>query len=218
MRPEPRFDAATAPDEELVSRVRGGEVPLFEALMRRHNQQVYRAARAICGDDAEAEDVAQQAWVAAFEHLAGFAGTARFSTWVTRIAVHEALARRRRAGRAHDLALVETEAEHATPEDEVGSSELGRVLASAIDELPEGQRAVFVLREVQELSTAETAQVLELTEEAVRVRLLRARRQLQASLYDRAGLVASDVFRFDGARCDRIVAAVMARVGVRSGG
>ena len=207
-------------DEQVVARLRAGDSAMFELLMRRHNQQLYRAARSILRDDAEAEDVVQQAYLQAFAHLDQFAGTARVSTWLTSIVVHEALHRLRRAGHA-TLALVEHSDEVAElssaaagPEETLDRRELARLLERTIDALPELYRTVLVLRDVQELDTAETAACLGISAETVRVRLFRARALARTDLLERTGSASGDVFAFDGARCDRIVAAVLARLPV----
>jgi len=207
----------TATDEDIVARVLGGETALFELLMRRHNQRLYRVARGIVGDDAEAEDVTQEAYVRAFQHLGQFAGRARFSTWLTRIAVHEASARRRRRGRHIDVeesmpALISTA---AGPEQLAADQELGRAIEAAMDALPAVYGAVFMLREVEGLSTAETAACLEINEETVKTRLHRARALLRNHITARIGAAARESFQFAGARCDRTDAAVMARIGAR---
>lgn len=213
--PEAALDPA--PDEVVVEDVRRGDAARFEILMRRHNQRLFRTARAILRDDAEAEDAVQQAYVAAFAKLDQFRGDARFSTWLTRIVVHESLRRLRRHGRLTDLALVEEGPELATPlgqtpEEHAAGGELREMLENAIDALPESYRVVFVMRDVEEMSTTETAHCLELTEEAVRVRLHRARRALREWLYERADALTAEAFRFAGTRCDRIVRAVLARI------
>lgn len=206
-------------DEVVVEEVRRGDAARFEVLMRRHNQRLFRTARSILRDDAEAEDAVQQAYVAAYSKIDQFRGEARFATWLTRIAVHESLRRARKRGRLADLAVVEaaraTEialAPPRTPEDDAQRGELRALLEEAIDALPESFRVVFVMRDVEELSTRETAECLELSEEAVRVRLHRARRALREWLYERTDVLTPDAFHFAGARCDRIVAAVLARI------
>jgi RNA polymerase sigma-70 factor (ECF subfamily) len=206
-------------DEEVVAQVLRGQTALFEVLMRRHNERVYRAARAIVRDEKEAEDVMQQAYVSAYAHLRQFSGQARFSTWLTRIAVHEALARVRRRGRYEpfDEEWVNLEAlmrPNSTddPERQAFSGELRALLETAIDKLPDGAREVFVLREVEGLSTAETAESLEVSEDVVKTRLSRARAALRRDLLDRAGAIAPEAFRFYRPRCDRVVAAVLARI------
>jgi RNA polymerase sigma-70 factor (ECF subfamily) len=206
--------SAAPTDEEIVARVRAGETGLFELLMRRYNQRVYRVICAMLGDRGEAEDVTQDAYVRAFEHLDQFAGRARFSTWLTRIAVHEASARLRRRGR---LVPIEDTMEtlpspDAGPEQGAADHELGRVLEAAVAALPHAFGSVFMLRDVEGLSTAETAACLEINAETVKTRLHRARALLRNHITARVGAAARDAFRFDGARCDRMVAAVLARI------
>src|SRR4051812_27110223 len=149
-------------DEEIVRRVRAGEVALFEVLMRRHNRRVYRAARAVLRNEAEVEDVMQQAYLAAFAHLSDFAGSARFSTWLLRITVNEALGRRRRAERMavvafnaeEDARMDENPQRVPDPERRAASRELATLVEAIVDGLPEMYRAVFLLREVEDLTTA----------------------------------------------------------------
>jgi RNA polymerase sigma-70 factor, ECF subfamily len=204
-------------DEEIVARVLAGETGLFEVLMRRHNERVYRAARAILRDEKEAEDVMQEAYVNAFTHLGQFDGRAKFSTWLTKIAVYEALARVRRRGRYESLDDTSVETfmpvtSSPDPEQQAFGRELGGLIESAIDKLGDGYREVFMLRQVQGLSTAETAQILEVSEDVVKTRFSRARHALQRDLLDRTGAAAVTAFTFGHARCDRVVAAVMARL------
>src|SRR5262249_18400443 len=195
-------------------RIRGGETALFELLMRRYNQRLYRLTRAIVKDDAEAEDVTQDAYVRAFEHLDQFAGRARFSSWLTRIAVHEAFARLRRRGRHIDIeeTMPTLPSAAAGPEQRAADRELGEVLKAAVDALPEVYGVVFMLREVEGLSTAETAACLEIPEQTVKTRLHRARALLRNHINARIGAGVREAFQFAGARCDRMVAAVMARI------
>ena len=206
-------------DEEIVDRIRGGRLDLFELLMRRYNQRLYRVARAVLRDDAEAEDVTQDAWVRAFAHLDQFAGRAKFSTWLTRIALHEAWARARRRGRFQSIDAHEEESGPVSepssgrdPEHRAFDREVSAVLESAIEALPEAYRSVFVLREMENLSTAETAECLELKEETVKTRLHRARGLLRRHLFERVGTATATSFAFAGARCDRMVAVVLARI------
>lgn len=207
---------AALPDEELAARVLHGETALYEILMRRHNQRLYRAARSIVRDDAEAEDVVQDAWVRAYSHLGQFAGAARFSTWLTRIAVHEALARARRQKRFTpvDFAKPESPMPTATsnPERQALDAEMRALLEDAIDALPQGYRTVFVLRHVEDLNTAETAACLDIPEDTVKTRLHRARGLLRKRLERRAGAAARETYTFGLQRCDRMVQAVMARI------
>jgi len=201
-------------DEETVERIRKGEIALFELLMRRYNQRLYRIARAIVRDDDEAEDVTQDAYVRAFEHLDQFAGRARFSTWLTRIAVHEASARLRRRGRHSDIedSMPTLASSAAGPEQHAAATEIGRAIEDAVDALPEAFRAVFVLRDVEGLSTAEVAACLEINAETVKTRLHRARAFLRNHITARIGLATRDRFAFAGARCDRMVEVVLARI------
>jgi RNA polymerase sigma-70 factor (ECF subfamily) len=210
----------TLTDEQVVERVLEGHTALFEVLMRRHNERIYRAARAILGDDREAEDVMQQAYVNAYAHLRQFDRRAAFATWLTRIAVHEAISRIRRRRRYEPLSP-ETEGmpdifpgqRTADPERQAFGRELGALLEAAVDGLPDGAREVFVLRQVEGLSTAETASSLGISEDTVKTRLSRARAALRRDLFERAGLAAHNAFTFGHSRCDRVVAAVMARIG-----
>jgi RNA polymerase sigma-70 factor (ECF subfamily) len=205
-------------DEQVVTRVLAGQTALFEVLMRRHNERIYRAARAILRDEHEAEDVMQQAYVNAYSHLRQFDGRSKFSTWLTRIAVHEALARARRRGRYTtmdaDESSVEPGAFDTTPDPErlAISNELGTLVESAIDRLPDGTREVFMLRQVEGMSTEEVAEALNVSEAVVKTRLSRARGAIRRELYEQAGLAASNTFRFLRPRCDRIVSAVLERL------
>ena len=207
-------------DEDVVSRVVPGQTPQFEVLMRRHNERVYRAARAILRDEREAEDVMQQAYVNAYAHLRQFDGRAAFVTWLTRIAVNEAIARARKLGRYEPLesegGVIETFTSGGAapdPEHLAFARELRTLLESAVDALPDGLREVFVLREVEGMSTAETALVLGVSDDVVKTRLSRGKAALRRDLLDRAGLGAGETFTFHQSRCDRVVAAVFARIG-----
>jgi len=207
---------AAVDDADLVARVLGGDKGAYEVLIRRHNQRLFRAARAIVRDDDEAEDVVQHVWVAAYQKLAGFRGDAALTTWLTRIVVNEALGRRRRRQRGEHLALIDGEAQTAalgrSPEEEAADGELGRLLEAHIDRLADIYREVLVLRDVEEMTTAETASCLGVSEETVRVRLHRARREMQTSLSEAVGVSLPHAFRFAGIRCDRIAARVMAAI------
>src|SRR5215831_6179516 len=201
-------------DEDIVRRILAGETPLFEVLMRRHNERVYRAARAIVRDEREAEDVMQEAYVNAYAHLAQFDGRARFSTWLTKIAVHEALARIRRQRRYEPLDEMPLETlmpptALPDPERQAFGQELGALIESAVDNLGDGYREVFMLRQVEGMSTAETADVLGVSEDVVKTRFSRARRALQRDLVARTGAAASSAFTFGQGRCDRLVANVL---------
>ena len=207
-------------DEEVIDRVKAGETALYEIVMRRYNQRLYRIARAILRDDAEAEDVTQDAYVRAFQHLDQFAGRAPFSAWLTRIAVHEALARLRLRSRSQQLEDAEQDGEFLMtmadtspdPEQMASRAEINRLLEDAVLGLPEQFRAVVMLRDVEELSTSETAAALELSEENVKVRLHRGRAMLRSWLVGRVGAEAKNAFPFMGVRCDRVVGRVFLRL------
>jgi RNA polymerase sigma-70 factor, ECF subfamily len=205
-------------DEDVVERVLAGEIELFEILMRRYNQRLYRVARAILADDGEAEDVMQDAYVRAYSHLGQFAGQAKFSTWLTRIAVYEALARARRGRRLVQIEDLSPRKEDFMPSTERGpeqqaiQSNLQALLETAIDALPESFRSVLVLREVEGLSTAETADSLGISEALVKTRLHRARAALRNDLESRTRATLASSYSFHLSRCDRVVAAVFARI------
>jgi RNA polymerase sigma-70 factor (ECF subfamily) len=198
-----------------------GETELFEIIMRRYNQRLYRVARAVLRDDAEAEDVMQDAYVRAYEHLYQFAGKAAFSTWLTRIALHEALARKKRRGRTEELdALQEIRGDsmpilkssNPDPEEETAQTQMRRLLEDAIQSLPESYRTVVVLREVEELDVAETAETLGVSEAVVKTRLHRAHAMLRRELHSRARGPITSLYAFHAVRCDRVVKAVFDRI------
>ena len=210
-------------DEEVVSRVLGGETALFEIIMRRYNQRLYRVAHSILRNDAEAEDVMQDAYVRAYQHLGQFEGRAKFSTWLTRIAVHEALARAHRRSRVQELDAEPSGgymdpliSNTPDPEQQVSDHELVALLQTAVLALPTSYRSVLMLRDIEEMSTTETAQALDLTEENVKVRLHRARALLRREMFARAGAQRGNAFPFMGARCDRMVQTVMERIAALS--
>lgn len=210
-------------DDEVVRRVLAGDLVLFELLMRRHNQRVYRAVRSILRDDTECEDVMQEAYVRAYEHLGQFERRAQFSTWLTRIAVNEALKRLAARGRTQGLdwgredgedeAMREPVSGAPSPEANASRNELSGLLEDAILALPAGYRAVLMLRELEDMSTAETADALGLTEANVKVRLHRAHALLRDELFAQAGARGAQAFAFGAVRCDRLVASVMSRLG-----
>lgn len=211
----------TLSDEEVVERVLGGEIELFEILMRRYNQRLYRVARAILTDDGEAEDVMQDAYVRAYTHLDQFEGRSRFATWLTRIAVHEALSRARRGRRLvkiEDLSLEKKSAMTTLPSNERGPEQqaierdLQCVLETAVGALPESFRSVLVLREMEGMSTAETADCLNISEALVKTRLHRAHAALRRDLESRSHAALTQAFPFHLSRCDRVVAAVFQRI------
>ena len=203
-------------DEEIIARVLRGDSEVYELLIRRYNQKLYRAIRAVLKDDSEAEDVMQEAYLRAFQKLGQFEGRASFSTWVTRIGVNEAIARLTSKRRTETDFLEEhpIESEMARepisdPEREMASIETRELLEEAILRLPLHYRLVVMMRDVEEMTTSETAAALDLTDEAVKVRLHRGRAMLRRELFARVGATSSEAFQFHAVRCDRVAAAVM---------
>jgi RNA polymerase sigma-70 factor (ECF subfamily) len=211
-------------DAELAAQAARGDARAFEVLMRRHNRMLFRTARAILRDDAEAEDALQEGYMQAYRSLGGFRAEAKLSTWLARIVANEALMRLRKQTRRAEIvpiqpAAVAPELEQVmdsdmqkTPETNVQRREMRRLLEAHIDALPEAYRTVFMLRAVEELSVEETAAVLDLPPATVRTRLFRARSMLRETLAQKIDLACEDAFSFAGERCDRIVANVMARI------
>lgn len=200
-------------DAEVVQRVVNGDTALFEILVRRYNQRVYRAVRAVLRTDDEVEDVMQQAYLNAFAHLRQFAERAQFSTWLIRIAVNEALARLRKRGRAEwEIETMELQSNAPDPEQQAQTSQLRDVMETELAALPATYRTVLVLREVEGLSTAETAEALGVSDDVVKTRLHRARAMVRDGFARRAGDTLQAVYSFGSARCDRVTAAVMARL------
>jgi RNA polymerase sigma-70 factor (ECF subfamily) len=218
--PRAQLDATllALPDDEIVARVASGESSLFEVIMRRYNQRLFRVVRSIVRDDHEAEDAVQQAYLSAYSHLRQFTGQAQFATWLTRIAINEGLARVRQRARNP---VLDFEEEHESmldsgaprnPEDEASRREMIHMLEEAIDQLPPIYRMVFMMREVEQLSTTETAAALEIGEEATKVRLHRAKGLLRESITARVQASLADAYPFLGRRCDRIVSAVLSAI------
>lgn len=205
-------------DAALVSSIVAGEAHAFERLMRQHNRRLFRVARSILRDDAEAEDAVQEGYIKAHRAIAGFRGEASLSTWLTRIVVNQALAQRRRPGRtdspgsADDMPERDVDSVPETPETLAMRDELRRLIERAVDGLPEAHRSVFMLRAVEGLSVEETSASLGISPANTKVRLLRARARLRQALGEQLGPLLEDVFAFDGDRCDRIVEHVCARL------
>lgn len=208
--------SASLDDAEVVRRVRAGERELFEVLVRRHDQRVYRTVRSILRNESEVEDAMQQAWLQAYVHLGEFAGNAAFSTWLVRIAANEALQRLRRRSRmtaVPDDPEEETVDTHADdPEERAASREAVRLVERAVDKLPAHYRSVFMLRDIEGLSTAETAAALGIGEEAAKVRLHRARALLRETLSETVDEAAPEAFQFLAPRCNKMVAWVMSEI------
>jgi RNA polymerase sigma-70 factor (ECF subfamily) len=216
---------AVLPDTEIVRKIREGETALFEVLMQRHNRRVYRAVRAVMNEEVDVEDVMQQAYINAFTHLYQFEERAQFSTWLIRIALNEAFARRRKMKAPESVVRIHVELDDdrggymdtlispgADPERRAYAEELRRVLEAAVEALPESYRTVFMLRDIEGLSTSETGESLGLGEEAVKTRLHRARAMVRRAVSVRIGGVAAEAFQFHAPRCDRVVTAVLARI------
>ena len=196
-------------NNQLVQRVLAGEAGLFEILVHRHSQLLYRAARAILRNDDEAADVVQETYLRAYRNLKQFAGRAKFSTWLTKIAIYEARARARKSGARGEKrgpsAATKAFRDQLTTEPDAEKRVLVRevkmMLEAAIDALPDLYRTVFVMRGVEELSTADTAECLNLSEDVVKTRLRRARALLRKKLYASVGPMRREAFRFAGERC-----------------
>jgi RNA polymerase sigma-70 factor (ECF subfamily) len=221
-----RAGLVAAGDPALVELARGGDDDAVRVLVRRHNQRLFRVARAILRSDAEAEDAVQASYVKAFTHLDGFRGEAQFTTWLTRITANEALGRRRQQRPTTDLEAIEAaqasgSAEiiqfpllqpQSDPETDMAREEIRQLLEQAVDALPEGFRAVVVLRDVEGLSAEETAAHLSLKPATVNTRLHRARRMLREAIAARLAPAFSALFPFDGQRCvnmaERVVTAL----------
>jgi RNA polymerase sigma-70 factor (ECF subfamily) len=224
-----RLSPAAAADAALVERILRRDDTAFEALMRRYNGRLFRVSRAILKDDRDAEDALQDAYLEAFRHIGQFRGDAQLGTWLTRIVVNQALMRLRRQKRDRVvLPFRRREDEADEPEVQVADqktesapdallrAEMRRLLERRIDELPVAFRTVFVMREVEDMSIEETAASLSIPATTVRTRLFRARALLREALARDFDTAALNVFGFAGARCDRIVASVLARVRAES--
>jgi RNA polymerase sigma-70 factor, ECF subfamily len=219
---KPQDAAERLSDPELVERSVAGDMRALEALMRRHNRTLYRTARAILRDDADAEEAVQDAYLRAYAALGSFRGESKLSTWLVRITVNEALMRRRKNARTAAVVPIDGGAlseqgehvmsEEAGPEEHAQRGETRRLLERRIDALPDGYRAVFVLRALEEFSVEETAAALDIPEATVRTRYFRARGLLRESLARDIDRSLEEAFAFAGARCDRIVANVLKRI------
>jgi len=196
---------STFSDEEIIGRVLSGEKYLYELLIRKFNTRLYRICMSIVNDDMEAEDVMQTAYINAYLHLSGFQGKASFATWLTRILINESLLHNKKKLRRLQLASNEvTEKIHNnTPLKEMMNKELKEMLEDAVAKLPEKYRMVFVMREVQELSTSETMELLNIGESNVKIRLARAKEMLRTEL--KPYYQFNQMYDFNLVRCDRIV-------------
>lgn len=210
-------------DVELVAHAKRGDERAFRTIMERHNRRLYRVARTLLRDDAEAEDVVQEAYLRAFTALSSFRGDASLATWLTRITLNEALGRKRKQRPTVGLDTVDAMQESGAqiirfpnmssdPERSTAQREIQKILEASIDALPEPFRVVFVMREIEEMSIEETAGFLGIRPETVKTRLHRARRLLRETLEGRLASTLKDTFPFAGPRCERITEAVLARL------
>lgn len=211
-------------DAQLAERVAARDHDAFRVVMRRHNQRLFRVARAILKDDAEAEDAVQEGYLLAYRAMGGFRGEAKLSTWLVRIVANEAIARLRKRSRRAEVIPIDGRSPEEAPEDDMDEShaerperaalraETRRLLEAKIDALPETFRAVFVLRAIEELSVEETAAALGLREATVRSRFFRAKGLLRGELSKELDLALGEIFAFAGERCDRMTSGVLARL------
>jgi len=210
-------------ERELLSGLRAGRSSAYAALMRRNNQRLYRLARGVLGDDAEAEEAVQAGYVRAFTHIESFKGEASIATWLTRIVLNEAMMRQRRRRPTVDIDDVSEQAIDAgptatgtrcepSPEQALARREIGRAIERAVDTLPPAFRSVFMLRAIEQLSIEETASALGIPAETVKTRLHRANKLLRVTLAQNFGAVFEDAFPFLGRRCDCLVATVLKRL------
>jgi len=215
-------------DGELLERARQGDAPAFRMLIRLHDKHLYRIARSVLSDDQEAEDAVQETFIRMFTGLRDFRGTASLRTWLTRIVLNEAIRRRRRRRPGVDLTALQAVQERSPrplyssaltardrdPERAAAQNQIRKMLEKAIDELPVAFRVVLIMRDVEEVSTAETAKLLGLREETVKTRLHRARRLLRERLGEQLAAVLKDVFPFERPRCDALVQRLVDQLGL----
>jgi RNA polymerase sigma-70 factor (ECF subfamily) len=222
--PAPQTLPAVAGDAELVRRALCRDEAAVRAIIKAHNRRLYRLARGILRNDGEAEDVVQETYVRAFTHLADFRGDSSLSTWLSRIAMNEALGRLRRQRPGVELSslpqgvleaqIIQFPLLSATddPEKSMAQREIQHVVEGAIDELPEPFRMVFITRVVEGMNVEETAEILDLKPETVKTRLHRARAMLRDNVEKKIGPVVMDAFPFAGRRCDRLTEGVLKRL------
>jgi RNA polymerase sigma-70 factor, ECF subfamily len=224
MKPQsvPTFDSR-ASDAELAAGVAAGNEAAVRLLTKRHNQTLYRTARSILRDDAEAEDAVQEAYLKAIRAIGTFKGDSKLSTWLVRIAANEALGRLRQTRRSAEVIAFDGDFEQLTkdamepketerPDREAERSEVRAIMERRIDALPDAFRTVFVLRAVEEMTVEEVAQSLGIPEATVRTRFFRARALLRESLARELDVATDAAFSFAGERCDRITERVVARL------
>jgi RNA polymerase sigma-70 factor (ECF subfamily) len=220
----PQIPPSGASDADLVRRARAREEAAVRAIMQTNNRRLYRLARGILRNDGEAEDVVQETYVRAFTHLHQFHGDSSLSTWLSRIAINEALGRLRRQrpgvewtslpqGTIEAQIIQFPLASAVDPEKSMAQREIQHVVEHAIDELPEAFRIVFITRVIEGMNVEETAEILDLKPETVKTRLHRARTMLRDNVERKIGPVVMDAFPFAGKRCERLSAAVLKRLG-----
>ncbi len=220
-----QMTAALAMQDDLLARARRGEETALRTIVQQNNRRLFRLARSIVRDEHDAEDVVQESYVRAFTHLSEFRGESSLSTWLTRIALNEAYGRLRRRRASVNVENIETagvtEAQiipfplwssQPDPERSMAQQQINKILERAIDALPEPFRLVLVARLIEDMSIEETAELLGLRPQTVKTRLHRARALLRGDLERRVGPLLTDVFPFDGARCQRMADAVVARL------
>jgi RNA polymerase sigma factor (sigma-70 family) len=210
---QPNVTSSQIADKELIKRITEGEKELFEVIIRRYNSRFYRIGMAILNNDQEVEEAMQAAYISAYEHLHQFEYRSAFGTWLTRIMLNQCFKARREHSRTLPVqALSENVINMKTPENVMASKELGRALENAISRLPEKYRLVFVLREIEDLSVQETAEVAGIQVSNVKVRLNRAKTMLRESL---TNYMKESVYQFHLSRCDRMVSRVMDHLGIQ---
>lgn len=222
--PQPYQSVAAPEDLDLARRAGTGDGDAFRAIMRRHNQKLYRLARSIIRNDGEAEDIVQETYVTAFAHLSTFRGEASLATWLSRIAINEALGRLRKRQRAQTV-MLEAPANDAQiipfpltadpddPERTMAQRQILALVEQATDALPDVYRTVFVARVIEGLSLEETAELLGIKPQTVKTRLHRARALVRRKLDEQIGPLLLDAFPFAGRRCERLTVSVMKRLG-----
>jgi RNA polymerase sigma-70 factor, ECF subfamily len=214
---DPDQSMTSLSDNDIVLRILSGDIDLYCHLVRRYNRRIYHVAWSILRNEQEAEDVMQEAYVRAYEHLSQFAGRSHFSTWLTRIAIHEALSRMKRLGKEDEMdvasiSLTKPFCTRHTPEQSLLITEARNALEYAINALPEAQRTAFVMHFIDEVPITEIAECLEVSKGVVKMRIFRARRMLRHKLYELARANSATAFQFLGERCERVSAYVKSRI------
>lgn len=207
-------------ESEIIKRILGGEKELYEILVRRNNQKLYRVIRSYLNDEMEIEDTMQNSYLKAYANLHQFRSAASFSTWLTRIGINDALARVKQKGNLlrfneesyldDNTILQMPDKTELNPQEKMIKSESKQLLENAIDQLDTKYRTVYVLKEVEEMSHGEIAAVLDLTVANVKVRLHRAKEMLREKLYELS--IDKNVFEFGFSKCDRVTENVMNRI------